>query len=79
MIGFNMNLFPFQSSPVGQAGLGIMYLQGRGVAKDARKAYRLFNLAADAGNVDGQLYAGIMQLREFWIRLRGFIIVLRKL
>lgn len=47
-------------NPVGQSGLGIMYLQGKGVPKDTDKALKFFTLAADQGWVDGQLQLGNM-------------------
>lgn len=47
-------------NPVGQSGLGLMYLYGRGVPKDYDKAFKFFSLAADQGWVDGQLHLGIM-------------------
>lgn len=47
-------------NPVGQSGLGLMYLYGRGVTKDYEKALHFFTLAADQGWVDGQLHLGIM-------------------
>lgn len=54
-------LFPqFQGNPSGQAGLGVMYYQGRSVSKDYEKAYRYFTHAAEQGWVDGQLYLGEM-------------------
>ncbi|GFO10238.1 sel-1-like protein 1 [Plakobranchus ocellatus] len=45
---------------IGQAGLGMMYLNGLGVEKDVTKAFRYFSLASDQGSVDGQLQLGIM-------------------
>lgn len=47
-------------NPVGQSGLGLMYLYGRGVPKDYEKAFKLFASAAEQGWVDGQLHLGIM-------------------
>ena len=38
-----------QGSPVGQSGLGLMYLTGRGVTKDPSKAMQYFTMAADQG------------------------------
>ncbi|XP_023237646.1 protein sel-1 homolog 1-like [Centruroides sculpturatus] len=49
-----------QGNPVGQSGLGLMYLYGKGVQKDYSKAYKYFNLAANQGWVDGQLQLGNM-------------------
>ena len=47
-------------NPVGQSGLGLMYLYGNGVPKNYEKALQLFSAAADQGWVDGQLHLGIM-------------------
>lgn len=47
-------------NPVGQSGLGVMYLQGRGVPKDTLKAFSYFTKAADQGWVDGQLQLGYL-------------------
>jgi TPR repeat protein len=41
-----------------QAGLGICYLWGKGVDKDAREALRLFQLAADQNNANAQFHLG---------------------
>lgn len=46
--------------PVGQSGLGLMYLKGLGVPKDSIKALSYFTQAADQGWVDGQLQLGTM-------------------
>lgn len=48
------------NNPVGQSGLGLMYLHGRGVPKDTNQALKYFKLAADQGWVDGQLQLGNM-------------------
>lgn len=45
------NLSRFQSNQIGQAGLGIMFLQGRGVKQDYAKAFRQALVALDT--VDG--------------------------
>lgn len=45
---------------MGQSGLGLMYLKGLGVPKDALKALNYFTMAADQGWVDGQLLLGNM-------------------
>ena len=47
-------------NPVGQSGLGLMYLYGKGVEKDYSKALKYFSQAADQGWVDGQLQLGNM-------------------
>lgn len=52
------------NNPVGQSGLGLMYLYGRGVEKDYEKARKYFMAAADQGWVDGQLQLGIMYFSE---------------
>ena len=49
-----------QGNPVGQSGLGLMYMYGKGVDQDYTKAFKYFSLAADQGWVDGQLQLGIM-------------------
>ena len=51
-----------RNNPVGQAGLGLMYLHGRHVDKDVNKAFQYFNSAADKGWVDGHLQLGNMYL-----------------
>lgn len=45
---------------MGQSGLGIMYLYGRGVEKSYAKALKFFQSAAEQGWVDGQLNLGHM-------------------
>ncbi len=39
-------------------GLGILYLYGKGVEKDYKKAFEYFSKAAEQSWVDGQLYLG---------------------
>lgn len=51
-------------NPVGQSGLGLMYLYGKGVEKDYSKALKYFSQAADQGWVDGQLQLGNMYFGE---------------
>lgn len=51
-------------NPVGQSGLGLMYLQGQGVDQDYQKAWKFFSAAAEQGWVDGQLQLGIMYFSE---------------
>lgn len=51
-----------RNNPVGQAGLGLMYLHGRHVDKDVDKAFQYFSSAADKGWVDGHLQLGNMYL-----------------
>lgn len=53
-------------NPIGQSGLGMMYLLGRGVPKDTTKALSYFTQAADQGWVDGQLQLGNMYFSEFF-------------
>lgn len=53
-------------NPVGQSGLGMMYLQGRGVERDYNKALRFFTQASDQGWVDGQLQLGIMYYSKYY-------------
>ena len=48
-----------QKNPVGQSGLGLMYLHGKGVKKDYKKALEFFKMAADQSWVDGQLQLGM--------------------
>jgi TPR repeat protein len=43
---------------VDNAGLGILYLYGKGVEKDYKKAFEYFSKAAEQSWVDGQLYLG---------------------
>lgn len=47
-------------NPVGQSGLGMMYLYGKGVERDPAKALQYFSQAAEQGWVDGQLQLGNM-------------------
>ena len=54
-----------QGNPVGQSGLGLMYMYGRGVEQDYTKAFKYFSLAADQGWVDGQLQLGIMYFSKY--------------
>lgn len=49
-----------KGNPVGQSGLGLMYLYGKGVKRDYAKAFKYFTQAANQGWVDGQLQLGIM-------------------
>merc|ERR1719385_626057 len=45
---------------IGQSGMGLMYLEGRGVTVDYKKAMDYFRKAADQQWVDGQLQLGNM-------------------
>ncbi|XP_064600259.1 protein sel-1 homolog 1-like isoform X2 [Liolophura sinensis] len=57
-----------KNNPVGQSGLGTMYLYGKGVDKEYNKAFKYFSLAADQGWVDGQLQLGIMYFNGMGVR-----------
>ena len=46
------------------AGLGILYLYGKGVEKDYKKAFEYFSKAAEQSWVYGQLYLGMMFYKE---------------
>uniref|UniRef100_A0A673BBQ9 Fibronectin type-II domain-containing protein n=1 Tax=Sphaeramia orbicularis TaxID=375764 RepID=A0A673BBQ9_9TELE len=50
----------FQGNPVGQSGLGMAYLYGRGVQVNYELALKYFQKAAEQGWVDGQLQLGTM-------------------
>lgn len=52
-------------NPVGQSGLGLMYLYGRGVKRDTTKALQYFSQAAEQGWVDGQLQLGNMYFSKY--------------
>lgn len=54
-----------QGNPVGQSGLAIMYMYGKGVKQDYIKAAKLFTLAAEQGWVDGQLNLGYLHFSKF--------------
>lgn len=54
-----------QNNAVGQSGLGLMYLHGRGVPQDYKLALKYFTLAAEQGWVDGQLQLGNMYFSEY--------------
>ncbi|CAD1475233.1 unnamed protein product, partial [Heterotrigona itama] len=55
-------------NPVGQSGLGLMYLYGRGVERDTAKALQYFSEAAEQGWVDGQLQLGNMYFSGTGVR-----------
>lgn len=38
-----------QGSPVGQSGLGLMYLNGKGLPRDPSRALQYFTMAAEQG------------------------------
>lgn len=63
-------------NPVGQSGLGLMYLYGRGVDKDYQKALKYFSAAADQGWVDGQLQLGNMYFGKFLLQIYKFSIII---
>ena len=50
---------------MGQSGLGLMYLHGKGVKKDYKKALEFFKMAADQSWVDGQLQLGMYRVGNF--------------
>lgn len=52
---------------MGQSGLGLMYLYGKGVEKDYNKALKYFSQAAEQGWVDGQLQLGNMYFSKLLI------------
>ena len=54
------NLISILGNPVGQSGLGLMYLHGKGVDQDYKKAFDYFRKAAEQNWVDGQLQLGNM-------------------
>ncbi|MCA3585753.1 MAG: sel1 repeat family protein, partial [Methylocystis sp.] len=45
---------------LGQANLGFMLREGRGIARDDAQAVQWFRRAAEQGNADGQANLGIM-------------------
>uniref|UniRef100_A0A667ZFJ3 SEL1L adaptor subunit of SYVN1 ubiquitin ligase n=1 Tax=Myripristis murdjan TaxID=586833 RepID=A0A667ZFJ3_9TELE len=53
-------VFVLQGNPVGQSGLGMAYLYGRGVPVNYELALKYFQKAAEQGWVDGQLQLGTM-------------------
>lgn len=55
-------------NPVGQSGLGYMYLHGLNVAQDYSEALNWFTLAAEQGWVEGHLYVGIIYYSKFTIQ-----------
>jgi hypothetical protein len=50
-----------QGQAEAQYDLGVLYLKGLGVAKNAEEAFRWFRLAADQGQVDAQFEVGLMR------------------
>lgn len=52
-------------NPVGQSGLGLMYLYGMGVERNTAKALQYFGQAAEQGWVDGQLQLGNMYFSKY--------------
>ena len=49
-----------QGDAAAQYNLGLRYIDGRGVAKDAAEAAKWFRKAADQGNADGQFELGYL-------------------
>lgn len=47
-------------TPAAQNARGVMYANGKNVARDDKEAVRWFRLAADQGNVDAQRHLGVM-------------------
>lgn len=45
---------------IAQSGLGLMMLNGWGVAPNPSMALKLFTMAADQGSADGQFHLGQM-------------------
>jgi len=52
-------------NPIGQSGLGYMYLHGLHVAQDYSEALNWFTLAAEQGWVEGHLYVGVIYYSKF--------------
>jgi uncharacterized protein len=52
----------YYSDPEAQYQLGRLFLDGRGVGKDARQAARWVNLSADKGHVEAQALLGQMMM-----------------
>lgn len=57
-----------KGNPVGQCGLGILYLYGKGVEKDYAKAFKYFTASAEQGWSDAQLHLGIMHFSGKGVR-----------
>uniref|UniRef100_A0A8C8C3H2 Uncharacterized protein n=1 Tax=Oncorhynchus tshawytscha TaxID=74940 RepID=A0A8C8C3H2_ONCTS len=57
---FDVAVLVPQGNPVGQSGLGMAYLYGRGVPVNYELALKYFQKAAEQGWVDGQLQLGTM-------------------
>ncbi|MCP9259261.1 Protein sel-1 protein [Dirofilaria immitis] len=67
------NAYAYLGNPVGQSGLAIMYMYGKGVKQDYAKAAKLFTLAAEQGWVDGQLNLGRTWCkRDFKLAIKYF-------
>jgi TPR repeat protein len=62
---FQIKLKDFRNNSFVASGLGILYLYGKGVEKDYKKAFEYFSKAAEQSWVDGQLYLGkhLLQLQ----------------
>ena len=59
-LNFYAILLYLQGNPIGQSGLGMMYLKGHHVSKDLTKAVKYFQSSADQNWVDGQLQLGLL-------------------
>ncbi|XP_052269966.1 protein sel-1 homolog 1-like isoform X1 [Dreissena polymorpha] len=57
-----------KGNTIGQCGMGIIYMYGRGVEKDYPKALRFFSQSADQGWSDAQLHLGIMHFSGKGVR-----------
>merc|ERR1712112_149954 len=55
-------------NPVGQSGMGLMYLYGKGITVDYKKAFDYFQKAAEQSWVDGQLHLGNMYYNGWGVR-----------
>lgn len=58
-------------NPVGQSGLGYMYLHGLNVNQDYSEALNWFTLAAEQGWVEGYLYVGIIYYSKLKVQLNS--------
>ena len=59
-----------------QYNLGVMYGNGKGVAKDYSKAIKWWNLAADQGNGKAQYNLGLMHEKGKGSRTSSYLILL---
>ena len=47
------------NDPAGQAGMGIMYMEGRGIPMNPKTAVKYFQASAQQGHTEGQLRLGM--------------------